>query len=247
MLRRATGNSNSQDSPWFGLGGSHHLPPYNILCASPQGPHPNDILSRDSHLRVPKSPKLGLPWLWGPITSCEDFRLRWGIKQSYSPHRHLSNSMLQATWTQVNRVDSSLLMFGSQIDNLTTGLSFGHNLCFRCPNGWCEPILDIYVSIDFQWYKKLFNPLGFDPCNCSLNIWEFTGTLILKVGVPLGVWRLIPSHSLALSEARGMTPMLSFWPATLQPLTLVVSPRLGLQQSRFGRFLLLQFFCIWLK
>jgi hypothetical protein len=37
----------SQDSPQFGLGGSHHLPPYNILCAWPQGLHSNAILSWD--------------------------------------------------------------------------------------------------------------------------------------------------------------------------------------------------------
>ncbi len=51
-------------------------------------------------------------------------------------------------------------------------LSFGHNLCFRCPNGQCEPTLDICTSIAFQWYKKLFKEMGFDPCNCALKIWE---------------------------------------------------------------------------
>jgi hypothetical protein len=30
-------NTNSQDSPWLELGGSHHLPPYSILCAWPWG------------------------------------------------------------------------------------------------------------------------------------------------------------------------------------------------------------------
>jgi len=35
------GNTDTQDSPRPGLGGSHHLPPYNILCTSPRGPHPN--------------------------------------------------------------------------------------------------------------------------------------------------------------------------------------------------------------
>ncbi len=35
------GNLDSQDSPWPELGGSHHLPPDNILCASPRGRHPN--------------------------------------------------------------------------------------------------------------------------------------------------------------------------------------------------------------
>ncbi len=38
-------NMDSQDSPWPGLGGSHHLPPYSILYAWPHGQHPNVILS----------------------------------------------------------------------------------------------------------------------------------------------------------------------------------------------------------
>jgi hypothetical protein len=36
-------------------------------------------------------------------------------------------------------------MVGSQIDNLTSGPSFGHNLYFEYSNGMCEPILDIYI------------------------------------------------------------------------------------------------------
>jgi hypothetical protein len=28
---------------------------------------------------VPKFPKLGLPWLWGPITLRSDLRLKWGF------------------------------------------------------------------------------------------------------------------------------------------------------------------------
>jgi hypothetical protein len=43
MLGQATGNTDTQDSPRPGLGGSHHLPLYNILWASSRGPHPNDF------------------------------------------------------------------------------------------------------------------------------------------------------------------------------------------------------------
>jgi len=50
-----------QVSPWLGLGGSHHLSPYGIFCASPRGPHSNGILSQDSQMGVPKFSKLGLP------------------------------------------------------------------------------------------------------------------------------------------------------------------------------------------
>jgi len=142
-------------------------------------------------LGVPKFPQLGFPRLWGPITLHANLRLRLHLKQSYSPRRKLSNDMLHATCTWGNRVDSQLLMVGSQIANLTSSLSFGHNLCFICPNGSCKPILDTYVLIVFQWYNELFNPLGFDPCNYSLKIWESNMTPTPKVEAPLGVWRFI--------------------------------------------------------
>jgi hypothetical protein len=119
-------------------------------------------------------------------------------KEKCSPCRELSNSMWNATCTQGNRVDFRLLVVGCKIGNLTPDLSFGHNLCFRCPNGWCEPILDIFVSIFFQWYKELFEPFGFDPCNHSLNIQESIGTPTPNMGVHLRVWRFFLSHSFAL-------------------------------------------------
>ncbi len=56
VLGPATGNMDTQDSPRPGLGGSHHLPPYSIFCTSPQGPHPNGFLSRDSQVGGPKFP-----------------------------------------------------------------------------------------------------------------------------------------------------------------------------------------------
>ncbi len=87
---------------------------------------------------------------------CESIILRsnlwlgWSSKQSCSPRWNLSNSMSHATWTWGNRGDSRLLVVRSQIANLTPILSFGHNLCFRCPNESCEPISDIYVPRVFQ-------------------------------------------------------------------------------------------------
>jgi len=166
-------------------------------------------------VRVLKLPKLGLPRLWGPITSCANLGLRWVLKQSCNLHRDLFNGILHATCKRGNRGDSWLLVVGSQSANLTPDLSFGHNLCFKCPNGSCEPILDIYISISFQWYKELLNPLSFVSCNCSLNLQESTGTPTPKVGVLLGVWRSIPSHFLTFLGACGMPPGLPFWPVTL--------------------------------
>jgi hypothetical protein len=201
------GNSDSQDSPRPGLGGNHHLPPYSILCGCPRGPHLNDILSWDSQVGVPKLPKLGFPRLWGAITLRVNLRLRWGLKQSCSLRQEFFNNMLHVIYTHGNRVDSWLLMVRSQIANLTPNLSFGYNLCFRCLNGQCEPILNIYVPRAFQWYKEFLKPLNFNPCNCLMKFQESIEIPFPKVGVPLRVWGCIPSH---LPHSRT-----SSWPITL--------------------------------
>ncbi len=60
VLGQATGNTNSFDSPRPGLGGSHHLPPYSILCVCPRHLHRNGFLSRDSQGGVPKLSRFGL-------------------------------------------------------------------------------------------------------------------------------------------------------------------------------------------
>jgi len=170
---------------------------YYTLCLA-TGPTPK------CHF-VMKFPQLGLSQFWGPITLCANLRLIWHLKQSCSPRRELSNGMFHVTFTQGNRDDSWLLVVESQIANLIFSLSFGHNLCFKCPNESCESILDIYVLRSFQWYKELFNPLGFDPCNYSLRIRESTWTPTPKVGVDLGMWRFIPSHTPTLLEAWDVT------------------------------------------
>jgi hypothetical protein len=106
----------------------------------------------------------------------------------------------------------------NQTADSTPNLFFGHKLCLKCSNGWCKPILDIYVPRTFQWYKKLFNPMGFDPSNHTLKIRKSIGTLIPKMGVHLGMWGFNPSHSFALLGAWDVTLGLPYWPATLQPL-----------------------------
>jgi len=133
--------------------GNHHLLPYSILYASPRNPHPNDMLFQDSQVGVPKLPKLGFSQLWGPITSHVDLGLRWGLKKSCSPCRELFQGYVACCLNTSKLGQFPTFNVGSQIANLTFDLSFGHNLCFKCPNGSCEPILDIYVSIAFQWYK----------------------------------------------------------------------------------------------
>jgi hypothetical protein len=194
VLGRATGNTDTQNSPRPKLRGSHHLPPYNILCTSPRGPHPNGFLSRYSQVGVSKSPRLGLPWLWGAITLRTDLWLRWSLKQSCSPRQELSNSMSHAIFTHKNQVDSRLLVVKNQIVNLTPGPSFGHNLCFRCSNGQCKPILDIYVPRAFHWYKEFLKPLSLTPSE-NLRVHEYFNS---QSGIPLGCEGSFPhtfSHS----------------------------------------------------
>jgi len=44
----------TRHTPRSGLGGSHHLPPYSILYATPPTLHPNGFFSWDSQVGVPK-------------------------------------------------------------------------------------------------------------------------------------------------------------------------------------------------
>jgi hypothetical protein len=129
--------------------------------------------------------------------------------------------MSHATCMLGNWGDYWLLMISSQTTNLTPSLSFGHNLCFKCSNGSCEPILEI--SIAFQWYKKPFKLTGFDPWNRPLKI-------LKSIGTPTSSFGSVKVHSLTLFALLGawdVTPELHSWPATLEPLALVTNPKLG--------------------
>ncbi len=178
-----------------------------------------------------KSRQLGLPRLWSPITLRADLGLGCGLKQSCIFHWELSNGMSHVLYNQVNRVDSWLFLVGSQTGNLTPDRAFGHNLCFRCPNEQCEPILDIYVPRAFQWYKKCHKLLSFDPSNRSLKFRESTRTSSPKVGVALGVWGFTPSHFPTLPRVCAMILELPFDPHLCNPFALVVSPKLRLHWS----------------
>jgi len=94
-------------------------------------------------------PKVGTLVTLGAHNFCADLWLRWGLKKSYSPCQDISNGMSHSTCTKRHWGDFQLLVVRSQIVNLTLDPSFGHNLCFKCPNGSCEPILDIYIPRDF--------------------------------------------------------------------------------------------------
>jgi hypothetical protein len=125
--------------------------------------------------------------------------------------------MLHTTCTRENWVYFLLLMVGNQISNLTPILSFDHNLCFRCPNGSWEPILDIYILIAFQWYKELFKKMGFDPWNCTLKIWESIWDSNSHKGSSFGSVRVHSFTFFALPGACDVIPRFPSWPTTLQP------------------------------
>jgi hypothetical protein len=130
------------------------------------------FLSWDSQGGIPKLSRFGLMPLCEIITFCSNLRLGWGLKQTCSSCWELSNCVSHSTYMHRGRVDSRLLMVRSQTANLTIGLSFCHNLCYKCPNGSCEPIFDIYTSIGFQCYKEHLNARCFDPYNWTLKFWE---------------------------------------------------------------------------
>jgi hypothetical protein len=75
-----------------------------------------------------------------------------------------------------NRVDSRLLVVESQIASLTPSPSLNHNLCYRCPNGSCKAILDIYTSRPFQQYQERPNARCFGPYNHTLSFQESQST-----------------------------------------------------------------------
>ncbi len=171
------GHFGPQDTPQPGLGGSHHLPPYSILCATFQGLHPNGSFSRDSQVGVPKLSRNcpetvpgGVPGLWELITpDCEVWSRR-GLNQTCNPRRHLFNNVSYSQFGGRKDIDSRLLVVGSQTASLTLGPSFAHNLGDRCPNGQCEAIFDIYASRPFQWHQENPNARCFGPCCWALNI-----------------------------------------------------------------------------
>ncbi len=143
---------------------------------------------------VLKFPQLGLSRLWGLIILRVDLRLRWGLKQSCSPCQKFFQWYV-ACHLHARKLGQFLTFSGWELNcQFDSQPSFSHNLCFNCPNGSCECILDIYVLRTFEWYKEVFNPLGFDLCNRFLNIQKSIETPISKVEALLGVWGFIPSH-----------------------------------------------------
>ncbi len=61
------GHFDTQDSPRPGIGGSHQLPPYSILCNAPRRLHPNGSFSQDSQVGVPNLSRNCPSWSPGTL------------------------------------------------------------------------------------------------------------------------------------------------------------------------------------
>ncbi len=204
MLGRITGNTDTLDSPRPRLGGSHHLPPYSILCVWPQNLHPNDFSLSGFPSGNLESRWLGFSRIWNPITLRADLGSRCGLKQSYSFHWVFFNGMPHTLCSQVNWVNSRLFLVITYVSDVQMSNA--------------SP-LDIYIPRAFQSYKERHKPLNFDPWNCSLKFRKSNGTPSPKVGVALGVWGFNPSYSLTLSYTPGSVwcdSRVSSWPAPLR-------------------------------
>ncbi len=95
-------------------------------------------------------PGFGFSRLWDIVASCPNLRSGQGLNQTCNLLRGLSNAVSHSLSARRERVNSRLLVVGSQTASLTPGLSFTHNLGCRCPNDQCEAISDMYTSRPFQ-------------------------------------------------------------------------------------------------
>jgi hypothetical protein len=59
VLGRATNNTDTLDSPRFGIEGSHHLPLYRILCGWPRSLHSNGFFLLGLPSRAPEIASVG--------------------------------------------------------------------------------------------------------------------------------------------------------------------------------------------
>jgi hypothetical protein len=145
------------------LGGTHAR-----VSLFPGTPGTTGLESRNCPEIVPG----GVPGLWELITPDCKVWSRRGLNQTCSPRRDLSNDVSHSRFGGREKVDSRLLVVGSQTASLTPGPSFAHNLGYRCSNDQCEAIFYIYASRPFQWHQEHFNERFFVRCCRALNIRE---------------------------------------------------------------------------
>jgi hypothetical protein len=119
--------------------GSHHLSPYSTICAStrptskwyfvPGLPNGSTKIRKVESLATLGSHNFVCRPLIELRSKAKLYPLSRFFQQYVARHLHARKSGRFPTFNQTT--------------NLIPDLSFGHNLCFRCINGSCEPILDI--------------------------------------------------------------------------------------------------------
>ncbi len=96
--------TNSQDSPRLKLGVSHHLPPYNILCAYPRGYTQMSFCFGSPNLGIQRE-NLKIPEIETSVTLVAHNvfvqTFDWGevSSKNYNPRWEISNIMLHVTCT----------------------------------------------------------------------------------------------------------------------------------------------------
>ncbi len=93
----------TQHSPQPGLEGSHHLPPYSILCSSLWRLHLNGSFSRDSQVGVPKLFRNCPGWSPGTL-GAHNFRLQSSIATRSEPKLQFSSRAFQRRVALQNRM-----------------------------------------------------------------------------------------------------------------------------------------------
>jgi len=179
----------------------------------------------------PECVPVGLLGLWTTITPRHNLGSRRGLNQSCSPCRDLSNDMSHLPNAHRERVDSRLLMVGSQTASSTPDPSFAHNLGCRCPNDQCEAIFNIYALRPFQWHQKNLNARCFGPFCRTLNMspgglqvpnFGCRNPNLAKCGGEaqhlerVGIWSPSGLPNVESSTARGKTPCIGAFLVSLK-------------------------------
>ncbi len=107
-------------------------------------------------------PGLDFPGFLELTTPISNLRLGWGL-QSYNYPQELYNGVLHSTCTHRDRVDSWLLVVGSQIASLIPDPSFNHNLWCICRNAharpfWTSTLQDLSNSIKNTSMRGVLTP-----------------------------------------------------------------------------------------
>jgi hypothetical protein len=167
----------SLDSPRPELEGSHHLPPYSILCSCPLHLHPNGSFSWDSQSGVPKLSQFRLSGLWTLITPCPKLGSGQGLNQSCSSSWELSKDVSHFTCTHRNRVNSRLLVVGSQTAKI------------QVPNYMIKYANGIMISrVGYHYQPTLWDALKACACPRKLTLLASFFGVKISFHPKVGVW-----------------------------------------------------------